>query len=290
MKSNIQNEYAESKINIASPVLTAVKYAVLLVFVIISVGPIFWVFLSSFKTHQELFSGSAFSLPSRFNLENYIRAVQLAPIGRFFINSLIVCMINTVICIFIVSCCAYVVARFNFKMKNIIIALISAALLLPAQSISQPIFVLFKFLHLFDTKTGLVFIYLAFGIPVTFFIMRSYFLSIPRSLEESAYMDGAGFLLTYARIIFPLARPGMATAAILQFISSWNEFYFALMLTSGSNARTVPIALNYYTSMFNSEYGPMFAAVMLTVLPTIIIFILTQEQVVGSLTAGAVKG
>ncbi len=266
------------------------KYFALFVITVLSLGPILWVFLSSFKSHQELFSGSPFSLPAHITFENYKKALELAPIGRFFTNSLIICLANTALSIIIVSCCAYVAARFDFKLKKVMVLFITAALLLPAQSISQPIFAMFKVFRLFDTKTGLVFVYLAFSIPVTFYIMRSYFLSIPRSLEESAYMDGAGFLRTYLQIIVPLAKPGMATAAVLQFLSSWNEFYFALMLTSGNNARTVPIALNYYTSMFNSQYGSLFAAVTLTILPTIIIFVFTQEQVVESLTAGALKG
>jgi len=270
--------------------LNILKYIFLLLIVLISIGPILWVALGSFKTNKELFSGGAFSLPSSLQFKNYIDALKIAPIGKFFCNSMIICIGNTVLSILIVSCCAYVVARFDFKFKNAIVLIISSVLLIPSQSISQPIFALFKALKLFDTKIGLILVYLAFSIPVTFYIMRSYFLSIPRSIEESAYIDGAGFLKTYTRIIIPLAKPGLATAGIVQFLGSWNEFYFALVLTSGNDARTIPIALNYYTSQFSSNYPAMFSAVILTVIPTIIIFVLAQEQVVESLTAGAVKG
>lgn len=287
--SSIGGNYRK-KFGIGAICASMIKYIILFFFVIISLGPVLWVLIGSFKTHKELFSGSSFALPAHFSLTNYIDALSIAPIAKFFSNSLIVGIANTLLSVFLISCCAYVVARFDFKMKNVIILLISSVLLIPAQSISQPIFAMFKTFNLFDTKTGLVFVYLAFSIPVTFYIMRSYFLSIPRSLEESAYIDGAGFLRTYIQIIMPLAKPGMATAAILQFLSSWNEFFFALMLTSGSNARTVPIALNYFTSQFSSNYPAMFAAIMLTIIPTIIMFIFAQEQVVDSLTAGAVKG
>lgn len=280
----------DRKLGIGRINAVVLKYVILIFFVAISIGPILWIVLGSFKTHKELFSGSAFSLPKHFDFGNYEKALAIAPVGKFFLNSLIICGTSTLLSVGIVPCCAYIAARFEFRLKTVLILLISSVLLIPAQSISQPIFALFKTLHLFNTKTGLVFVYLAFSIPVTFYIMRSYFISIPQSIEEAAYIDGAGFLRTYVQIIVPLAKPGIATAAILQFLGSWNEFYFALMLTSGNEARTVPIALNYYTSQFSSNYPAMFAAIVLTILPTIVIFILVQEQVVGSLTAGAVKG
>jgi raffinose/stachyose/melibiose transport system permease protein len=290
MNGNHREISRKKHIKCSALMLKIFKFVFLTFIVSISVGPILWALASSFKTHQEIFSGSALALPKSINLANYKRALELAPVWKFFLNSMIIGTTNTALCLLIVSGCAYAVARFEFKMKGLIVAIISAALILPAQSISQPIFVIFKSLNLFDTKSGLIFIYTAFGIPVTFFIMRSYFLSIPRALDESAYIDGAGFMRTFSLIIMPLAMPAIATAGILQFISSWNEFYYALMLTSSNNARTVPISLGYYTSMFNSSYGAMFAAVIMTIMPTIILFIITQEQVISGLTAGALKG
>lgn len=267
------------------------KYLFLTLIVVVSLGPVFWVLMSSFKTYNEL-NSSAISLPSHFMLDNYITALdpKQAPILKFFLNSVIVCSANTFIVVFVVSACAYVVARFNFKMKKLIVMLISASLLLPAQALSQPIFVMLNKMNLFDTKIGLILVYGALGIPITFFIMRSFFLSIPRAIEEAAYIDGADFLSTFVKIVLPLAKPGMITAAILQFMSTWNEFYFALMLTSGSKARTIPIALNYFMSAFGSNYSALFAAVIITIIPTIIVFIMGQNQIIDSLTAGAVKG
>lgn len=189
-----------------------------------------------------------------------------------------------------VAMCAYVVARYNFKLKTILVLLISASLMLPVQAISQPLFAIFKTLGLYDTKLGLIIVYAAMGIPMSFFVMVSYYKTIPVALEESAYIDGATFIQSFTKIILPLAKPGLATIAMLQFINTWNEFYFALMLTSGDTARTVPIALNYYLGTFANNYSALFAAVIITVLPTIIIFIILQKQVMESMTAGAVKG
>lgn len=265
------------------------KYVFLLFFVFISIGPMVWAFLSSFKTYAEI-NSSALSLPSSFSLKNYADAFRYAPIGKYFLNSILIVGISVLVTVTFVAMCAYVTARFRFAFKPVLILMISASLMLPAQAISQPLFAIFKELHLYDTKLGLIIVYSAMGIPMSFFVMTSYYQTISTALEESAYIDGASFLQTFWHIILPLAKPGLVTIALLQFINTWNEFYFALMLTSGDTARTIPIALNYYMGTFANNYSALFAAVVVTVLPTILIFIILQKQVMESLTAGAVKG
>ncbi|MDR0444181.1 MAG: carbohydrate ABC transporter permease [Treponema sp.] len=270
-------------------IISYLKNAFMLTILIVSLGPILWVFLSSFKTYSEI-NSSALSLPSRFNFNNYIAALKYAPIQKYYLNSVIIVGVSIIVTVVFVAMCAYAASRFRFLLKPVIVLLISASLLLPAQSISQPLFSIFKALKIFDTKTGLVLVYSAMGIPMSFFVMYSYYRTIPLALEESAYIDGAGFCRTFFSIILPLAKPGLATVAMLQFINIWNEFYFALMLTSGDTARTVPIALNYYMSTFANNYSALFAAVILTITPTIIFFVVMQKQVIDSLTSGAIKG
>lgn len=264
------------------------KYAYMIFFVAIAIGPLIWAFLSSFKTYAEI-NSSAISLPKSINFKNYASAFQYAPIAKYFFNSVIIVGFSVLVTVMFVAMCAYVTSRFDFKLKTVIVLLISASLMLPAQAISQPLFTIMRALKIFDTKLGLVIVYSAMGIPMSFFVMLSYYKTISPALEESAYIDGATFLKTFIHIILPLAKPGLVTIAMLQFINTWNEFYFALMLTSGDRARTIPIALNYYMGTFANNYSALFAAVVMTVLPTIIIFIILQRQVMESLTAGAVK-
>jgi len=265
------------------------KYVFLILIVFISLAPLLWVFLSSFKDYAQI-NSSALDLPESINFNNYAAALKYAPIMKYFLNSLVIVGSSILITLALVAMCAYVVSRFRFLMKPLIVTLISISLMLPAQSISQPLFSIFSALKIFDTKTGLILVYSAMGIPMSFFVMVSYYKTIPTELEESSYIDGAGFLRTFFQIILPLAKPGLATVAMLQFINIWNEFYFALMLTSGDRARTIPIALNYYMGTFANNYSALFAAVVMTVAPTILFFILMQKQVIGSLTTGAVKG
>lgn len=264
-------------------------YLYMIFFVAIAVGPMIWAFVSSFKTYAEI-NSSAVSLPASFRLDNYKDAFRYAPIAKYFLNSVMIVGMSVMVTVAAVAMCSYVVSRFQFKLKVVIVMLISACLMLPAQAISQPLFTIFKTLGIFDTKLGLVVVYSAMGIPMSFFVMTSYYSTISTALEESAYIDGATFLQTFFGIILPLAKPGLVTVALLQFINTWNEFYFALMLTTGDRARTVPIALNYYMGTFANNYSALFAAVVMTVLPTIILFIILQKQVMESLTEGAVKG
>jgi len=269
--------------------ISGLKYVFMLLILFVSLAPIVWVLISSFKTYSEI-NSSALSLPSAFRFDNYAAALKYAPIQKYFLNSVIIVGTSIAVTVVFVAMCAYVVSRFKFRVKPVIVLLTAASLLLPAQSISQPLFAIFTALKLFDTKIGLILVYSAMGVPMSFFVMCSYYRTIPLALEESAYIDGAGFCRTFAMIILPLAKPGLATIAMLQFINIWNEFYFALMLTSGDTARTVPIALNYYMSTFANNYSALFAAVIMTIVPTILFFIAMQKQVIGSLTSGAVKG
>ncbi len=289
--ANVQQAYHVKKqeSSVSKGIFGFLKYLFMLLIVLISIGPIVWAFLSSFKTYAEI-NASALGLPEQFRLDNYIDAFKYAPIQKYFLNSIIIVGISVLVTVCLVAMCAYIAARYNFKLKTALILMISASLMLPAQAISQPLFAMFKSLGLYDTKVGLIVVYAAMGIPMSFFVMTSYYKTIPIQLEESAYIDGATFLQTFFKIVLPLAKPGLATIAMLQFINTWNEFYFALMLTSGDSARTVPIALNYYLGTFANNYSALFAAVIITVSPTILVFILLQKQVMASLTEGAVKG
>jgi len=154
----------------------------------------------------------------------------------------------------------------------------------------MPIYKIMMGIGLFDTRSGLVLVYAALGLPTSLFVFKSYFQGIPKELEEAAYIDGAGFYRTFFVIVFPLAKSGLATGAILQFLTSWNEFMFGLVLTKSTEVRTLPLALNYFTSQFSFNYTAMFAALTMVILPSIVIYVLLQEQVTTSMVAGSVKG
>lgn len=269
--------------------LKILKVIFILVIVIISIMPLIWVFLSSFKTNSEILD-SALALPKNWSFNGYVNAFKLSPLHIFYLNSIIVTFITTLLSIFFVGMASYVLARYEFKFKNTILLILSISLFLPMTSLIHPVYMTINKLGLYDTKSGLILVYMALGLPTTLYVLRSYFLSIPKELEEAAYIDGAGFLRTYISIMIPIAKPGFSTAAVLQFLLAWNEFLYAIVLTNSKDNRTIPVALSYFTSQFSFNYTAMFAAVVMVTLPSIIIYVLLQEQVVESMTTGSVKG
>lgn len=260
-----------------------------LIIVAISIFPLVWIFFSSFKTNGEILN-SSLSLPKHWNLYGYINAFKISPLHKFYANSIIIAVSSTILNVFLVGMASYVIARFNFKLKKTILIILSLSLFLPMTSLIHPVYMTIKKIGLYDTKAGLILVYTALGLPTTLYLLHSYFLSIPKEIEEAAYIDGAGFFRTFIQIIVPVARPGFATAAVLQFLLSWNEFLYAIVLTNSKENRTIPVALSYFTSQFSFNYTSLFAAIVMVSLPSIILFALMQEQVVSSLTAGSVKG
>lgn len=274
------------KLNSTSLILVKVLRYLLIAFVLtISLHPILWVLLNSFKQ-----TPGGLGLPDTWVFDGYITIFTKLNIGRYFLNSLIVTVISTVISVFAVSLAAYVSARMSFKGKNLVTLMFASTLFIPSISISFPIYRLLSDIGLKDTLTGVIFVYASLGIAVTFFILRSYFLSIPKEMEEAAMMDGCGYISTYFRIIVPIARPGLATAAIMAFLNNWNEYYFASILLKSKENMTLPALLGQFTTAYSKNLNGMFSAIILIVLPTIIIFCLLSETFVKSLTAGAVKG
>jgi len=257
--------------------------------VLISISPFLWVFMSSFKSNLEILR-SALSLPSSLSLDGYVAAVKMSPLPRYYINSIIISLSSTFLNVFLVGMAAYVMARFEFKFKNIISVILSISLFIPTITLIHPIYVMIKKFGLYDTKMGLIFVYTALGVPMTFYILRSYFLTIPKEIEESAYIDGAGFFQIYTKISIPMAKPGFATAAIIQFLLGWKEFLYALILTSSDKARTLPLSLNYFVAQFSFNYKAMFAALVIIIIPTIVLFILLQDWLVEGLSASYIKG
>lgn len=266
-----------------------VRFLFLAFMVIISIGPLIWIVMSSFKTNREILS-SAFALPTQFSFSGYAAALDLAPIFKFYGNSVIIAVMSTLLNILVVSMAAYVLARYKFKGSTFITLLLSASLLIPTSALLMPIYKIMLAIRLFDTRSGLVLVYAALGLPTSLFVFKSYFQGIPKELEEAAYIDGAGFYRTFFVIVFPLAKSGLATGAIIQFLASWNEFMFGLILTKSMEVRTLPLALNYFTSQFSFNFTAMFAALTMVILPSIVIYVILQEQITTSMVAGSVKG
>lgn len=265
------------------------SYLFMALCVLVALFPIVWVVLSSFKTNREILS-NGLQLPSTFSFSGYKQALEMAPILKIFVNSLIVSFASTALNVFILAMAGYVFAKKKFRFKNLIFGILSLSMVIPSTALMSPVYTVITKLHLYDTKMALILVYTALNMPISLMILRSAFAAIPTELEEAAYIDGAGFFRTFWQVMMPCAKGGLASAAVLAFLGSWNEFTFALLLTSSTSTRTLPLSLSYFTSQFSFNYTAMFAAITIAVLPSIIVFSIFQEQVCSSLTAGSVKG
>lgn len=268
--------------------LCILRYVFLAACVVAALFPIVWVIMSSFKTNAEILSNGV-ALPHSFSFKGYVDALKISPILSYFWNSIIITVISTVLNVLFLSMAAYVFARFTFRGRDTLYFILSLALVIPMTALLHPVYSVVQHLGLYDTKAGLILVYTALNLPMSLLILRSTFLSIPKAIEEAAYVDGAGFVRTFFQIMLPCAKGGLTSAAVLAFLNSWNEFTFALVLTSGQSARTLPLSLSYFTAQFSFNYTAMFAAVTIAVIPSIAVFAIFQEQVVSSLTAGSVK-
>ena len=266
----------------------AVKYAFFLLCVVVALFPIVWVIMSSFKSNAEILS-NGLALPTSFSWKGYAQALTIAPIPRFFFNSIIITGAATVLNVLFLAMAAYVFARFTFPGKNMLYFILSLSLVLPMTALLHPVYMTMNTLKLANTRSGLVVVYTALNLPMSLLILRGTFQSIPKSLEEAAHMDGAGFIRIFFQIMLPVAKGGLTSAGVLTFLNCWNEFTFALILTSSQQVRTLPLSLSYFTSQFSFNYTAMFAAITIAVLPSIAVFAIFQKQVVNSLVAGSLK-
>ncbi len=263
-------------------------YFVLIFTVAISIFPIIWVLISAFKSNSAILS-SPFSLPENINFDAFKYIFSKYDFTRYFINSLIVSLSSSLVALLIFAMAGYVLARFEFPFKGLIFILYTITLLVPVQAKAQPLFSLVMKLGLYDNIWGLSLVYLSMGLAMSIFILRSSFMSIPKSLDEAAIIEGANFFTIFWKINLPLAKSGLSTAFILMFLANWNEYFYASILTSSDKARTLPLALQFFTEAFSYNYTRLFAALTILILPGIIIYMLAQEQVQSSVACSGIK-
>jgi multiple sugar transport system permease protein len=258
--------------------------------VIFCLFPFYWLINLSLKTGADLGDSSLF--PPNPTLKNYESIFNNSDFTRSLLNSAIISITTTALALLVGSFCAYALARLRFGGKFAIIALVLSITTFPAIAIAAPLFRLWSDIGIFNTWIGLIIPNLTFALPLAIYILVSFFKEIPKDLEEAALVDGATYFQAFRKVVVPLAAPGLATAGILTFIGVWNEFLFAITLTSSPKARTVPAAIAFFTgsTQFERPLGTISAASVIISVPLIFLVLFFQKRIVAGLTAGAVKG
>ena len=279
--------YLKSKIKKTLAWTLAILFAIF--WVIVTFTPFIFMVINSFKERFEMFTKGVFELPDSWVPTNYIEVLN-GGFSRFFINSVIVLVISLTCLLAFSAFASYPLARFRFKWANPIYALIVACMSIPIHITLIPVFKMVTSIGIYDSIWAMIGPYIAFGIPISVFILTSFMKSIPRGIEESAEIDGCNKYQNFLYIILPLTKPGLSTLAIYNGVNMWNEFVFAYTLTQSVENRTLPLAVWEFQGRYSMNTPMIMAVLTLTILPIIIMFILFQDKLVKGMTAGAIKG
>lgn len=255
--------------------------------------PLLWTVLSSVKDNKQFLLGKPWDFPKLPLLwENFHHVWTKYHFGGYFINSLIVTVVSTVLAVLLSSMTAYIIARYSFKGKSLLFYSYLLYLTIPTFLGIIPLFFLLDQLHLTNNLLGLIIVYTITSVPFNVFVLVGFFKTLPGELEEAAGMDGATYYQIFFRVMLPLARPGLISVGIMTVLSIWNEYVFALVLLNDPAMYTIPVAVAVMQGemQYRTEWGPLFAALLISMGPVLLFYILFQRRITGGLTAGAVKG
>ena len=267
--------------------LTLARWAFTALFLAITLVPFLWLVLASFKSSPELFS-SPFKLPQVWHGGNYATVLHSHPIPKYFLNSLIVAVLSTLLAVMVATLVSYAF-MFKFRFKSTWLLVITFGIFIPTNAFLVPYYFIVNWLGLYDTLLGVALVYAGVSLPLSIMIVKTYMDSIQKEILEASFIDGASVHRTFFRVILPISYPGMTTASIFLMITAWNELLFATLLTQSDGTKTLQVAIRFFLTTFSADYPVAFAAMVIAVVPTVVIYSLLSEKIIGGLTAGAVK-
>ncbi len=263
-------------------------YSFLTIFALITIFPFVWMILTSLKTLGEVQAVPPKVFPANLQFENYERALDVAPFGNYFINSIFVALLSTVIVVTLCSLAAFAFSKYTFRGKELVITLLFATMMVPGEMLMVTNFKTVVNLGLIDTRVAM---FVPYMVSVFYIILiKQFFDQVPNELYLSSKVDGDSDFRYFRKILLPIARPILVTVALLNIIGSWNAFLWPLLVTNSPEIRTLPIGLSYFTSEAGSETQLLMAATAIIILPLLIVFLFTRKYIVSGLTNGAVKG
>ncbi|MEK3978348.1 carbohydrate ABC transporter permease [Psychrobacillus sp. FSL K6-2836] len=277
-----------SKIDLRSKISKNIFLLGLLFFAFIVLYPLYWMFISSFKSYDEIYN-NVWSLPSVWHFENYITAWSQG-ISSYFFNSLFVTILTILLVVLIGSMAAYSLSRYKTKWINVALIFIIGGLMMNPQVALIPLFEILTWMNLINTHWALILTYVAYRLPLSIILIRAFFLSIPKELEESAIIDGCSEFGIYYRIYLPLSIPILITTVVLTAYFAWNEFLFSTVFIDSSALKTIPSGLMGFRDALRTDWGVLLAGMVIASIPMIILLILLQKYLVRGLSEGSVKG
>jgi N-acetylglucosamine transport system permease protein len=279
-------------LEIRNPIMRIISWIILLIWSIAVLYPLIWTLLDALKNNQQFMLEMPWSLP-KFPLlwSNFSYVWSKYNFSTYFVNSIIVTAGSTVLSLILSAMTAYVLARYAFKGSGLLFTTYIASMMIPFALALIPLFFLLNDLHLINTWAGLIFVYAASNLPFGIFLLVGFFKSLPKEIEEASVIDGTSHYGTFFRVMLPLSQPGLITVAITSMLNNWNEYFLGVVLTNDPERYTLPIGLAVMQAemQYRVEWGPLFAGLLITTLPTLIAYILFQRQIANGITVGAVK-
>jgi multiple sugar transport system permease protein len=266
------------------------SYAILIFLSLLSIGPLLWMLLTSFKVEDDIVTRTMVYFPTRFTVENYIKLWNQSGYPVLVINSLVTTTMTVAICLFTGTIASYAFSRFHFPGRTPLMLGYLVVRMFPAVLMIIPLFIVMRNLGLFDTSLGLAVAYTSFLLPLFVWMLKGFFDAAPKELESAARIDGSTRIGAMFRIVIPIARNGLVATCVFVAIAAWNEYLFALMLTSSTGSRTWPVGLQLMVGEFQLPWGMLAAGGIISIIPVIVLFALVQRVMVAGITAGAVKG
>jgi ABC-type glycerol-3-phosphate transport system permease component len=262
-------------------------YVILLIVAVLMAFPLFWMLLTSVKNQREVFG--AF-LPRSLDFSNYTRVWQSLDLPQHLLNSLIVCGVTVSVVVIAVTLAGYAFARLEFPAREPIFYIFLIALMIPGQALLIPMFVFLRDMDLLNSLPGLSFSFLGGAVPFATFLMRAFFKSLPSELGDAGKIDGCNEFGVFRYVYLPLARPGLATILIFQFVGTWNEFMFSTTFISDPDLKTIQPALYQAIGRYSTDYTALSSGLVLALIPIITVYLILQSQFIKGLTAGALRG
>jgi raffinose/stachyose/melibiose transport system permease protein len=250
--------------------------------------PLFLVVNNALRPTRDIFK-NPIGLATSPSLQSFVKAWEEASFNVYFFNSLLITVASVLLATMVASLAGYILGRYKFTGSNFLTAYFLAGLMLPFRLAIVPLFLLLNDMGLIDNRLGLILVYAATGIPFSIFILSSFFRQLPKELSEAARIDGAGEFTIFGRIMLPLVRPALATVIVFQFVPLWNDFFFPLVLLRSTDKWTLPVGMTRFFGEFQADWSTLFAGIIITTLPLIVIFLVATKQIIAGLTAGINK-
>jgi raffinose/stachyose/melibiose transport system permease protein len=272
-------------------VLTIIGKILIVLFLFIEIYPIFWILMSSFKSTTEFTLTPSYALPQGIYYQNYVEAWNRGRMSTYFVNSVIVTFISLFFIMLLSSTSSFALAKMQWKNRGRILTVFLSGIMVPTAVVLIPLYLIYNQVGLINSRMSLILTYVAFGLPLSVFLLRSYLTALPDDMMEAAVIDGANIYQVFWHIVLPLMTTGIVTVGVIQFYFRWNDLMFSMTFVNDSALKTVQTGLLYFSDQYgNRNWGAIFACIAISVMPTIIIYISMNKMVIEGMTAGAVKG